>query len=95
MDDILYEIKKEASNHKNIKKIILFGSRARGDNKERSDIDLAVYADGDIYGFIENLENSVRTLLEFDITDMNKKLDKNFIEQIKKEGITVYEKSWI
>ncbi len=25
-----------------IRKVILFGSRARGDNKERSDIDLAV-----------------------------------------------------
>ena len=26
----------------NIEKVILFGSRARGDNKERSDIDLAI-----------------------------------------------------
>ena len=26
-----------------VKKVILFGSRARGDNTERSDIDIAVY----------------------------------------------------
>ena len=28
-----------------INKVILFGSRARGDNTERSDIDIAVYAE--------------------------------------------------
>ena len=33
-----------------IKKLLLFGSRARGDNKEHSDIDLAV-SGGDTLGF--------------------------------------------
>ena len=34
----------------NVEKIILFGSRARGDHTERSDIDLAV-SGGDFDGF--------------------------------------------
>ncbi len=34
-----------------INKVILFGSRARGDNTERSDIDIAVYG-GDLTLFI-------------------------------------------
>ena len=35
---------------RNIEKVILFGSRARGDNRRTSDIDLAVRG-GDVLGF--------------------------------------------
>lgn len=41
-DRILREIVSFAKEH-SITKIILFGSRARGTNTERSDIDIAVY----------------------------------------------------
>jgi predicted nucleotidyltransferase len=34
-----------AEKYEMIKKIVLFGSRARGDNSKKSDIDLAIYAD--------------------------------------------------
>jgi len=44
MDCIIKEIEKIAQKEK-LNKVILFGSRARQDNAERSDIDLAVYAD--------------------------------------------------
>lgn len=40
-----------------INKVILFGSRARGDNTERSDIDIAVYG-GDFDSFIGILKKS-------------------------------------
>ena len=50
---ILKEIGQIATHHPEIQKILLFGSRARGDNSERSDIDLAVYAKGSISTFIE------------------------------------------
>ena len=48
MDKILEAICRIAVRYEQINKIILFGSRARGYNSERSDIDIAVYADGDI-----------------------------------------------
>ena len=48
-DRILREIVSFAKEH-SITKIILFGSRARGTNMERSDIDIAVYG-GDFDGF--------------------------------------------
>ena len=51
-----------------IEKVILFGSRARRDNKENSDIDLAIYCDGDLSLFIEEVENTTHTLLEFDFS---------------------------
>lgn len=48
-DRILREIVSFAKEH-SITKIILFGSRARGTNMERSDIDIAVYG-GDLMVF--------------------------------------------
>ena len=75
-----------------INKVVLFGSRARGDNELKSDIDLAVYCDSDLSLFIEEIENTTHTLLEFDFSDMNNIVDDFFIEQVEKEGIVLYEK---
>lgn len=89
---IVDEIIDISSRHKYINKVILFGSRARGDNSPKSDIDLAIYAEGSIVEFIEDIEMNTHTLLEFDFSDMNNVSDEFFIEQIKKEGIIIYEK---
>ena len=89
---IVDEIVDIASKYKYINKVILFGSRARGDNSSKSDIDLAIYSDNFIVEFIEDIEMNTNTLLEFDFSDMNMVSDEFFIEQIKKEGIVIYEK---
>ena len=89
---IVDEIVDIASKYKYINKVILFGSRARGDNLSKSDIDLAIYSDDSIAEFIEDIEMNTNTLLEFDFSDMNKVTDSIFIEQVKKEGIIIYEK---
>lgn len=47
-------------------KVILFGSRARGDDHPRSDIDLAI-SGGDIVGFRTDIDEVVRTLLMFSV----------------------------
>lgn len=46
---IVEEIYEIASKYKSIRKILLFGSRARKDNSPKSDIDLAIYIDGKSY----------------------------------------------
>ena len=76
----------------NIDKVVLFGSRARGDNHSRSDVDLAVWCDGDITAFVHGLEIEIPTLLSFDVTHIKNGLEPEFLEQIQKEGITLYEK---
>ncbi|WP_346885147.1 nucleotidyltransferase domain-containing protein [Clostridium sp. UBA4395] len=81
-----------SKKYKCINKVVLFGSRARGDNELKSDIDLAVYADYDIFEFIEEIENTSPTLLEFDFSNMRRIDDEIFIEQVEKEGVTLYEK---
>lgn len=91
-EKILNEIIDISHKHDEIKKVILFGSRARGDNSIKSDIDLAIYCDTSIVEFIEDIEMNTSTLLEFDFSHMKNIHDKIFIEQVEKEGIIIYEK---
>ncbi|MGL5087254.1 MAG: nucleotidyltransferase domain-containing protein [Clostridium sp.] len=89
---ILDEIVEIASKYEKIDKIILFGSRARGDNSLKSDIDLAIYSQGEFSEFIEDIETKTSTLLEFDFANMNIIKDELFLEQVRKDGIVIYEK---
>ena len=74
-----------------IEKIILFGSRARGDFHRSSDIDLAVYG-GDVTGFSLDVEEYTSTLLTYDVIDMEKAHQIDFVNSIEKEGKVIYEK---
>ena len=90
--DIINEIKEICSKYSDIEKVFLFGSRARGDNNIKSDIDLAVYCNGSLSEFIEDVENNTSTLLEYDFSDMKSINDEIFIKQVNKDGIIIYEK---
>lgn len=61
-----------------IKKLILFGSRARGDFKRTSDIDLAVEG-GNISAFAVQVDEEVSILLEFDIINLDGRVQKERI----------------
>lgn len=75
-----------------IKKVVLFGSRARGDNNERSDIDLAV-SGGDFTNFALDVEDKVWTLLKFDIINLDKENNPEFLTEIERDGIVLYEET--
>ena len=77
-----------------IKKLILFGSRARGDFKRTSDIDLAVEG-GNISAFAVQVDEEVSTLLEFDIINLDGRVQKELLESIRREGVLLYEKIFI
>ena len=89
-EQVINEIIELAKHHK-IEKIILFGSRARGDYHRASDIDLAVYG-GNVVEFAVDVEEMTSTLLSYDVIDMKKENKQNLIETIEKEGVLLYEK---
>ena len=72
-------------------KVILFGSRSRGDNRERSDIDLAIQG-GDTVAFAASADEDIPTLLMFDVVDLDKPVQKELLEEIRKDGVVIYEK---
>ncbi|WP_409967160.1 nucleotidyltransferase domain-containing protein [Bengtsoniella intestinalis] len=73
-------------------KIVLFGSRARGDHHQRSDIDLAVYGlpTANKGQFAFQLEE-LPTLLKFDVVLVDDHTDAALVAQIKTDGVTIYE----
>ncbi len=74
-----------------VEKVVLFGSRARGDYKRTSDIDLAFYG-GEAAQFILSVDEETSTLLGFDIVDMDKCRNEDIRASIVREGIVLYEK---
>ena len=75
-----------------IEKVILFGSRARGTNTERSDVDIAVYGDN-FDGFYWSVNENINSLLSFDIINFHNKTSQELISEIERDGISIYEKA--
>lgn len=79
-----------------IDEIILYGSRARGDNQERSDIDLAIKcpdaSDADWQIILQIIENADTLLkidcVRFDTLDVTNELH----QAILREGVVLYAK---
>ena len=79
LEHIIGEIKKEA----NPQRIILFGSKARGDFHNRSDTDIAVESEKQLSGSTLNGALDVVNL---------KAVDESLRKKIEKEGVIIYER---
>ena len=88
LDNIVNELKKY-----NPKKIILFGSRTRGDYKKNSDIDIAVDLDLNFRNKREVKEkiDKISGLYSVDLIFLNE-IEESFKDKILREGKVVYEK---
>lgn len=89
-DDVVSSIISLGKQH-GIERIILFGSRARGDFHKRSDIDLAV-SGGNTLMFSLDVEEIVPTLLFFDVVNLDGSVQDELRGSISNEGIVIYEK---
>ena len=83
----------EISKKYQVKKVVLFGSRARGTNMPKSDIDLAIYGCADFGGLSDSLNEDLWSLLKLDIINMDDKyVSSELISEIEKDGVVLYEK---
>ncbi len=90
-DRILRELSFLAHKY-SVTKIVLFGSRARGTNTERSDIDIAVYG-GEFDQFYWDVKEKIHSLLMFDIVQADVGISDELKQEIEKDGVTIYEKT--
>lgn len=90
-DRVLRDITSFAKNN-NIEKIILFGSRAKGNHTERSDIDIAV-SGGDFDGFYWDVKEKTYSLLTFDVINLDSGVSDDLKSEIDKDGVVIYEKA--
>lgn len=79
-----------------VEKVILFGSRANGTFRPRSDMDIAIFcpsADTHQWNEILNIVEDADTLLSIDCVNLNDlPLNSALKENIEKNGIVIYEK---
>lgn len=76
-----------------IEKVLLFGSRARGNNRYNSDVDLCIFGKNITNLILAKISmdvNELDTCLSFDILLMNELSKDGLINNILKEGIVIY-----
>lgn len=91
-----YTFLKKIAQFSCVKKIILFGSRARQDNMPLSDIDVAIDCSGATdkeWCMILAIVDNADTLLHIDCIRYDKLSDDSaFKKQIDKDAVIIYEK---
>lgn len=87
----VYEQIRAFAAARGVGRVVLFGSRARGDNLPKSDIDLAVYGGGDFDGFYDDVQERLWSLLCVDVVDMDRPHSPTLDAEIARDGKVLYE----
>lgn len=97
-NDILASMKSVFQQNELIQQVILFGSRAMGNYREASDIDLAIVAEHFSYDALLTVSVQLTELnLPYlvDLIDYNKLTESDFKNHIDRKGILLYNKQKI
>ena len=92
-EKLVAQLKTIFNNYKEVEKVILFGSRARGDNKYNSDIDICIFGKGFTHLMLAKINmdiSEINTPLSFDILSFNELNKEELIHNILKEGAVIY-----
>lgn len=78
-----------------VEKAVIFGSRAKGNNKPGSDVDLALWLSGqDVTGqIVGKLNDETLMPYKFEVVNYRTISNKNLSEHIDRAGKVVYKKS--
>ena len=87
---VIDEIRALAERYQ-LRQVLLFGSRARGDFREKSDIDLAVRG-AEVARFALDVDEETSALLMFDVVDLDGCVSDALREEIARDGQVIYEK---
>ncbi len=94
-NEILAEVSKIIAGYLPESRIFLFGSRAKGDAKENSDVDIAIDADTkiplDIIARIKGELAQLNTLKGIDIIDLNR-VNTKLRRIVLKTGVNIYDR---
>lgn len=94
-NEVIKDISDVLKKHPNIDKVLIFGSRAKGNYTEGSDIDLALI--GENISFNELLDINIQIedlelLYKVDVVDYNKNVGTSINEHIDRVGLLFYKK---
>ncbi len=83
------------SNYKEINRVIIHGSRAKGSQKVYSDIDIAILGEDLNYSVLQKIEIELDDLMlpyKFDVSDYNTIDNEEMLDQINRFGKVLYKK---
>lgn len=90
MDELYTKLANLAARY-GARRLVLYGSRARGDFHARSDVDLAVYGMPEKQRGSFSVEaEDLPTLLKLDIVHISENMEPAFLQNIEKDGVTLY-----
>ena len=89
-DPVLHRLLHVFRNDNAIDKVYLYGSRARGDNRPNSDIDLALLGDNIKSSVILAIQEAAG-LYKVDVINLSDEWDRDFVEEFEKDAVLIYE----
>ena len=92
-EKIITQLQHIFKNYIEIEKVLLFGSRARGDNKNTSDIDICIFGNEIDHLLLSKIYmdlDEVNTPLSFDILHFQELSKQELINNILNEGVEIY-----
>lgn len=96
MDKVLNAVRDIALKYHSVNKVVLFGSRARGDNTDKSDYDIAVFSSGmdvaEKISFSEDIDK-IKTLNKIDLVFIKERhTETELYLNIKNDGVIIMDK---
>ena len=84
------------AHYPEIEKAVLYGSRAKGNYRNGSDIDLTLFGDGLNFSLLTRLDNELDDLLlpyKFDLSVFADLTHPDLLDHIQRVGVALYEKT--
>jgi uncharacterized protein len=94
-DEVIKKIQQIFTENNVVEKVILFGSRAKGNFKQGSDIDLAIIGNKIGMQEIVALKTALEKInlpIEFDLINFKTIAESALIEHIERVGVAIYQK---
>ena len=88
----VYEQIAELGEKYGARRVLLFGSRARGTNLPKSDIDLAVEGCPNFGVLADALQEDLWSLLRIDVVNLDDAISSDLRAEIARDGKVLYEK---
>lgn len=94
-DYILDKIRNVFSKYKQVEKVLIYGSRAKGNYKPGSDIDLTLMGEGLDRTILNRIDDDLDDLLlpySFDLSILKEVTNKDFLAHVNRVGVVFYER---
>ena len=92
-EHILHSIIKKLNETENVTRAVIFGSRTREDYECNSDIDLAIYCEGELPAGLRLDLDEAAGIYKIDIIDMNDPLGDTLRQRIEEQGAEIYRRN--